>query len=215
VEPTYRPKPDLKQLADPTFWLILIVNLLPLFYFFRWNWRAADILFLDWFETAFLLILGLLWHLFGDDEVNTQNTIWGIFLCGFMMTIYLMGVCGMDQARMTHEEINNPYLVLPRLIIQDRLWIQISILALLHGGLSLLDLIRGDRYHKDHLTQPLLRVVMLFFALWAGGILGILLHRMEIVYFVILALNIGVDLKAYRQFNQAKQTAQPVPEGTT
>lgn len=194
---------------DPVFWTILFVDLLPAAGYFLGGWQVVDLVFLFWAETAVLFLIALATALTCSGPVKWTNIFFGLFMGAWFILLFLMFVCGMDP-RLSGAEKDWPYLALPRLIWEDKVWPQILIFSIMHwaGFFSRLAerarlLNKGEAAQEGEgalqgaLTEPVQRIVVLFLSMFLGIMVAGKIHNFGGIFFLLLGFKVWFDVYAY------------------
>jgi hypothetical protein len=195
---------------DFGFWTLLLAELMPLTGYFLWHWLPVDLLFLFWAETLLLFLVAMAAAFFGPKPPNLQNILSGTIFVGWFLLVFLMFVCAMDP-RMSDFEKRYPFYVIPRLLWQDQLWIQLTILALSYFFQTVVALRKPDPENPDpvlrDLLEPTKRLVALFLAILLGLFTTSVFPNYSGVFFMLLAVKSLFDFTLYFRKAPAKSSS--------
>ena len=188
-------------------WVLVAANLVPLAGVLLWNWSVFALIALFWMENVIVGVLFALRMLLADPR---DPALWAakVFLVPFFCFHYGMftGVHGLFVFGLFGGKAYDPHglqVLEPALrAAQDLgLWLPLAALLASHGFSFLWNYLWRGEFRRAKLTElmakPYGRVVVLHMAIILGAIGTLALGSPLWALLVLLALKIGLDLKAH------------------
>ena len=125
--------PTAALFAEPSVWVLLAVNLIPLAGVFFWDWDLFTLMVLYWMETAMIGFFQLIKILVYQPVLAVFLIPFFTFHFGMFMTvhfIFISSIFGPPWAKAVHASI---FLILNRLLFQEGLWVPALALFVSHG----------------------------------------------------------------------------------
>ena len=125
--------PDSSLFSEPSTWVLIAVNLIPLFGVFFWDWDLFSLMVLYWMETAMIgfyqLIKIILYQwLFAVFLVPFFSFHFGMFM--FVHFTFISALFGPPWAKALHGSVSA---ILNRLLFQEGFWVPALALFISHG----------------------------------------------------------------------------------
>lgn len=220
-------------LGNPSTYLLLAANLVPLLGVFFWGWDLFLLMMLYWSETA---IIGF-WHILRMAlEAKFLALFLVPFFCvhfgGFMMGhfIFLMAFFGKGEGFQVHNVKD----YVDQILIGKELWIPFTVLFINHGVSFFINYLKPKMDQDlglaapsaqgpfpdlgDLMAAPYRRIVIMHVTIIFGGMLSMIFHLDKAAFFLMVVLKTFMDLGAHTRKNLAPQMAVApdpgVQEGT-
>jgi len=202
--------PGEKEVAEEkplSAWVLVAANLVPLAGVLAWNWSVFALIALFWMENVIVGVFFVLRMLLADPR---DPALWAakVFLVPFFCFHYGMftAVHGLFVFGLFGGKAYDPgslYVLEPAMrVARDfGLWLPLAALLASHGFSFLWNYLWRGEFRRAKLTelmsQPYGRVVVLHIAIILGAIATTALGSPLWALLVLLALKIGLDLKAH------------------
>ena len=125
--------PDSSLFSEPSTWVLLAVNLIPLFGVFFWGWDLFSLMVLYWMETAMIGFYQLIKILVTNPILALFLILFFTFHFGMFMKVHFLLIStlfGPPWAKELHYSMS---LILDRLLFQEGFWIPALALFISHG----------------------------------------------------------------------------------
>jgi len=202
--------PTEKEMEKPaSAWVLVAANLVPLAGVLFWGWNVFALLVLFWMENVVVGVLFVLRMLCADPE---DAALWlgKLFMVPFFCFHYGMftaihgtfvfSLFGEGDYPVQGLQVLEPA---ARAASNYGLWLPIAVLVASHFFSFLWNYLYRGEFRSAQLsalmTRPYLRVVVLHIAIILGGIGAMALGSPVWALLVLLAVKIGLDLRAHRK----------------
>ena len=198
------PSPEEKPVSA---WVLVAANLVPVAGVLAWNWSVFALIALFWMENVIVGVFFALRMLLADPR---EPALWAakLFLVPFFCFHYGMftAVHGLFVFGLFGGKAYDPgslYVLEPAMrVARDfGLWLPLAALLASHGFSFLWNYLWRGEFRRARLTElmarPYGRVVVLHIAIILGAIGTLALGSPLWALLVLLALKIGLDLKAH------------------
>jgi hypothetical protein len=191
----------------PSVWVLVLANLVPLVGVLAWNWDAFALIALFWMENVIVGVFFILRILCVDprDPALWAGKLFMIpffaFHYGFFTAghgVFVFGMLGGKRYDAQGFNVIEPAL---RAASDYGLWLPVAVLVASHLFSFVWNYLYRGEFRRAKLTElmsrPYVRVVVLHVAILIGGFGAIALGSPLWALVVLLALKIGLDLKAH------------------
>ena len=194
-------------------WILLAANLVPVAGVLLWDWSVFALIALFWMENVIVGVFFVLRMLCADPR---DPALWAakLFMVPFFCVHYGMftaihgmfvfSLFGGPVYRSSGLQVLEPALLAAR---ELGLWLPLAALLASHGFSFLWNYLYRGEFRSAQLTRlmakPYGRVVVLHVAIIFGGIAAMALGSPVWALLVLLALKIGLDLKAHLKEHSA------------
>ncbi len=200
----------------PSATVLVAANLVPLAGVALFGWDVFAVVFLFWLENVFVGLFNVLRMLWIERGAERQPVVkialipffiihYGLFTGVHGVFVFaLFGQAGSISGFPTVENVID-------VIVAHRLWIAVLALALSHGFSFIRNYVAAQEYRRVTLqqlmAQPYSRVVVLHMTILLGGFLVMALQLPGIAVVLLVALKIGIDLRAHLREHRTLQPA--------
>ena len=188
-------------------WVLVLANLVPLAGVLLWGWDAFALVALFWMENVVIGVFFILRMLSLDprDPALWLGKLFMVpFFCvhyGMFTAIHGAFVFGMLGGKRYEVQGLSPLEPAARAAADYGLWLPLAALVASHLFSFLWNYLYRGEFRRAQLaalmTQPYLRVVVLHIAIILGGFAAVMLGSPLWALVVLLAMKIGLDLKAH------------------
>lgn len=193
-------------------WVLIAANLVPLAGVLFWDWNAFALLLLFWMENVIIGVLNALKMLLADPA---DPALWAgkllmvpFFCVHYGMFTAVHGVFVLllfgGKAYVSHGSVE-PVL---RAASEHALWLPLAVLAASHLFSLFWNYLYRSEFRRTPLStlmaQPYGRIIVLHVAILAGGFAAALLGSPIWALVLLVALKIGLDLRAHVKEHSAK-----------
>lgn len=185
-------------LASPSAVVLIIANLIPVAGFLLWDWSLSDVMVLYWAESGVIGLFNL-----GKMAVISR---WlaipgGLFFLshyGAFMSVHFLFIYGIFVEGMKSSSGGDLSAVAE---LFRSLWPALAALFISHGVSFFVNFLGRREYAvrdmRDQMTEPYSRIVFMHLVLIFGGGLALVLGQPTPVLLIVIALKIGMDLRAH------------------
>jgi hypothetical protein len=198
----------------PSAWVLVAANLLPLAGVLFWGWDAFALIALFWMENVVVGMFFILRILCADprDPALWIGKLFMVPFFGFHYGLFttVHGLFVFDLLGAKRYDVQGFQVLEPaaRAAADYGLWLPIAVLVASHlFSFGWNYLYRGEFRRAQMsalMTQPYQRVVVLHIAIILGGIAAIALGSPLWALIVLLAMKVGLDLKAHVKEHSAR-----------
>jgi hypothetical protein len=193
--------------TPPSAWVLVLANLVPLAGVLFWSWDAFALIALFWMENVVVGVFFLLRVLLADprDPALWAGKLFMIPFFGFHYGMFTAGhgVFVFDMLGGNRYDVQGLWVIEPALRAASDygLWLPVAVLVASHFFSFAWNYLYRGEFRRANLgelmSQPYKRVVVLHIAILLGGFAAMALGSPLWALIVLLALKIGLDLKAH------------------
>jgi len=208
------PPPVAQSSSAPSVWVLVAANLLPIPGVLFWGWDAFALIALFWMENVVVGVFFILRILCADplDPALWAGKLFMVPFFGLHYGIFtaVHGVFVFDMLGAKRYDVQGLHVLdaAARAAADYDLWLALAALVASHLFSFGWNYLYGGEFRRAALsalmTQPYRRVVVLHVAIILGGVGAMALGSPVWALVVLLAMKVGLDLKAHVKEHSAK-----------